>query len=455
MADGSLTKHGFPRGYRFVPTQLELLSILSQYIETGGALDPPLHGIFHDIRILNYHPEELHERYKDDAEHRYIYFFSERQFQKAGPGVAVPEDKDHKEPRPVRVARGGGWKPSGGGQVLRLPRKKGGFVAGRMVTMVFYDRVAGGGVVKSNWGMHEFVVPVDQEMTSPPTKYTRFHDLALYRLYILKSGDMESDNGAAGSSSQMMPKGYDPYAPSTSVAPCPPLQPSGIFTGNKALAAGASTSHMPPPPPQQQQLPSAQHAQYYHHQHAFVGATAAGAGAQPHVHNMPVLGAGLPGNLRQFAVPPAPAPVPPAPANPAAAHQAPTAAMHGAGQDTGHFGAKCSPSPAPAIESSSAEQHATATEEPAHAQFADCVRPMEAAAPQPPLEDIAPGVKDEGMAVADDYGGIGMPDWNNFDFTPLDDSFPELEFTMEELLGCSMLDESLAPGGLHSRLLNC
>lgn len=60
MADGSLTKHGFPRGYRFVPTQLELLSILSQYIETGGALDPPLHGIFHDIRILNYHPEELH-----------------------------------------------------------------------------------------------------------------------------------------------------------------------------------------------------------------------------------------------------------------------------------------------------------------------------------------------------------------------------------------------------------
>lgn len=87
--------------------------------------------------------------------------------------MAVPEDKDHKEPRPVRVARGGGWKPSGGGQVLRLPRKKGGFVAGRMVTMVFYDRVAGGGVVKSNWGMHEFVVPVDQEMTSPPTKYTR------------------------------------------------------------------------------------------------------------------------------------------------------------------------------------------------------------------------------------------------------------------------------------------
>jgi hypothetical protein len=114
------------------------------------------------------------ERYKDDAEHRYIYFFSEREFQKAGAGVAVPEDKDQKEPRPVRVAKGGGWKPSGGGQVLRLPRRKGGFVAGRMVTMVFYDRApGGGGLVKSNWGMHEFVVPVDQHMTAPPTKYTR------------------------------------------------------------------------------------------------------------------------------------------------------------------------------------------------------------------------------------------------------------------------------------------
>jgi hypothetical protein len=61
MAEGSLTRHGFPRGYRFVPSQLELLSILSRYIETGdAALDPPHRSIFHDIHILSYHPEELH-----------------------------------------------------------------------------------------------------------------------------------------------------------------------------------------------------------------------------------------------------------------------------------------------------------------------------------------------------------------------------------------------------------
>ena len=58
-ADGSLTKHGFPRGYRFVPTSLELISILSDQIR-GRALPPPLHTIFHDVRILDYHPEELY-----------------------------------------------------------------------------------------------------------------------------------------------------------------------------------------------------------------------------------------------------------------------------------------------------------------------------------------------------------------------------------------------------------
>jgi len=68
----------------------------------------------------------------------------------------------------MRAARGGGWKASGGGQNLRWPRSKGGFFAGRMMTLVFYDR----GVDKSKWGMHEFVVPVPEQeknLTTPPT----------------------------------------------------------------------------------------------------------------------------------------------------------------------------------------------------------------------------------------------------------------------------------------------
>ncbi|RLN23433.1 hypothetical protein C2845_PM07G39180 [Panicum miliaceum] len=164
------------------------------------------------------------------------------------------------------------------------------------MTLVFYDR----GVDKSNWGMHEFVVPVHEfeNLSSPPT---HFKDLALYRLYILRSSDMESENDGAGSSSQMLANDYDDdhFSPSTAVAPCPPVQPWGIFD------AGLSTSQMPP---QQQHRPSIEHAaHYYHHQFAF-GAASAGAAAQQQARDMPVHGAGLHGDSCQFASPPAPVP---------------------------------------------------------------------------------------------------------------------------------------------------
>jgi hypothetical protein len=46
----------------------------------------------------------------------------------------------------------------------------------------------------------------------------QFYDLALYRLYILKGGDMESENGAGSSSSssiQMMSNAYDHFPASS------------------------------------------------------------------------------------------------------------------------------------------------------------------------------------------------------------------------------------------------
>jgi hypothetical protein len=88
-----------------------------------------------------------------------------------GAGGRRKKNGDHKSPRPVRVAKGGTWKASGCGKLLCWPADKGGgggFVAGRVVTMVFYDH----GGEKSNWGMHEFTVPVDKRLrpSSLPTK---------------------------------------------------------------------------------------------------------------------------------------------------------------------------------------------------------------------------------------------------------------------------------------------
>jgi hypothetical protein len=54
-----LTKHGFPPGYRFNPTGLELISLLSDKIDSAR-LRPPHDRIFHDLPILAYHPKELY-----------------------------------------------------------------------------------------------------------------------------------------------------------------------------------------------------------------------------------------------------------------------------------------------------------------------------------------------------------------------------------------------------------
>ncbi|OQU91793.1 hypothetical protein SORBI_3001G249800 [Sorghum bicolor] len=473
MEDKRFTKHGFPKGFRFVPTQLELITILSHKIN-GRRLHPKVAGIFHELTILDHHPKDLHDMYERDKEHRYIYFFSRRQFQKTAGGggpvhkkrqrgaAGAGQDEDDNEPRPVRLARGGGWKPSGGGHVLHWPKDKGGFVAGKMVTMVFYDHRNNGQQVKSHWGMHEFTVPVHQQLLSEPTKTTHLHNLALYRLYRLKGDDMKSDDGAG--SNQTLANVSAAHGHFS--APCPAGQPSsGILTGrNQPLATGATTSRMPPPPQLQQQqhhIPNVGHSQYYHHhQYAFGAAPARSAHQQVHTMAMPppAYGTGMPGrhqllqfarppstglpgrqSFQQFARPPAPSQMP-APAKPAT--------YCGAGQKASHSGATRSlpwaavSTPPPAAESPSAEelapltathggagqeasgnlgatrswQDATATAE------TDCVK----------LEDK----EIEDSIPADNYDGIGMPDYDLDLGWMLEDRFL---FTMDDL--CPTSDE--------------
>ncbi|KAB8112741.1 hypothetical protein EE612_051432, partial [Oryza sativa] len=51
-------KHGFPRGFRFVPRDQELLDILDDKLR-GAPLDRALDAVFHDTRILDFHPAKL------------------------------------------------------------------------------------------------------------------------------------------------------------------------------------------------------------------------------------------------------------------------------------------------------------------------------------------------------------------------------------------------------------
>ncbi|EAY78463.1 hypothetical protein OsI_33551 [Oryza sativa Indica Group] len=172
-AGSGRNKHGFPRGFRFVPRDQELLDILDDKLR-GAPLDRALDAVFHDTRILDFHPAKLYGMYAEDEENGYIYFFSTIEFKAAKP-------KQKKWPR--RAAQGGRWKAVlGSSQMVEV----GGVPVGRKLSMEFY--VKG---VRTNWGMHEFV-----RIIGPNIEVA---DLAVYRLHKLwtngeeKPGDLAAD----------------------------------------------------------------------------------------------------------------------------------------------------------------------------------------------------------------------------------------------------------------------
>ncbi|KAF7102527.1 hypothetical protein CFC21_103644 [Triticum aestivum] len=151
-------RHGFPQGYHFVPSDLELIRLLEDII-AGRPLPHPLPTIFRNVRIRDYHPAELYERYKAHKEAGSIYFFSEREF----PGGA--------RVRPRRFTKDGWWKASGGGESLR----RRGLTVGSKLTLVFYDKKPGQKVgVKTDWAIKEYTKIVDKK---------KAEEMALYRLY--------------------------------------------------------------------------------------------------------------------------------------------------------------------------------------------------------------------------------------------------------------------------------
>ncbi|KAJ1295761.1 hypothetical protein BS78_01G247700 [Paspalum vaginatum] len=480
---GFLTRHGFPPGVRFVPTELELVSILSCRVR-GNPLPSPVATIFHDVNVLSFHPKELHEMYKQHEEERYIYFFSHRQLQKL-----LPADEKQKVPRPVRVAKNGGWKASGPAKLLRSPEGNGRrrFVAGRMATMVFYDTVVNEKGVKSaslktNWAMNEITIPRDQRLSSVASN-TRFYDLALYRLYSLekKAGDTEAETSAGTGAGQALENVVSDHlpAPSMAVASCPPAgQPFGVSTANQQLAVGPSTSAWMPPPPQHRL--SIQHAQYYypHDQYASFGAA-----QQQQLHAMPMHASiGPAAHLFPLVGPPALAPVPrspylmppstlpPADVRPPVEqqqlHPATTGTTHGAGQEVGRFGVVTRSSylmpppstlppadvrpPVEQLPPATTGTHGAGKDEAGHFGVASspCSAPVAGSSGSPPSQQPAtattttePSPPDQDIVVPDaQENGMEVLDWLP-DLADLDENDFRFRFTMEELMGGSVLDD--------------
>jgi hypothetical protein len=102
-------------------------------------------GFRHYVRLAKSEIDQIGgaEMYKGAEEAGSIYFFDRRETSVGG-----------KLKKPVRAARGGGWKASGGGKALTT-KKHGGSVVGYRLTLVFYEHL-GKQRDKTEWAIKEY-----------------------------------------------------------------------------------------------------------------------------------------------------------------------------------------------------------------------------------------------------------------------------------------------------------
>ncbi|KAF0933357.1 hypothetical protein E2562_017979 [Oryza meyeriana var. granulata] len=196
--DGGVSKHGIPTGIRFVPEDLELLGILEDKLR-GRPLGRLLDAIFHEVRILDFHPAKLYE------------FHGTKKW------------------KPVRAAQGGRWKAFGACKTVQ----DGGIVVGRKLAIEFYGRRFDGdnNPVRTNWGMHEFA-----RIIGPQNKLA---DVAVYRLYKRNGEENPGDLGAGAAES--MNRRAQGSAAAMALPPPTPGLPAGtmIFMANVASTSQA------------------------------------------------------------------------------------------------------------------------------------------------------------------------------------------------------------------------
>ncbi|EAY78471.1 hypothetical protein OsI_33558 [Oryza sativa Indica Group] len=220
-------KHGLPIGFYFAPTDQELLAILEAK-RLGRPLSRAHDAFFHDIRILDFHPAELYEKYAKDEEKGYIYFFSKREFPTSS------------KKRPLRVAEGGAWNSSGAVyKVVKSSKSGGGYDVGHKKTLVFHQRFPGDKeAVKTNWAIQEFTRIIGPQNEVP--------DLAVYRLYKMRKegretpADLAADEAAAAAA--MNNRGQQASAAAMALPPPATGLPGGRMMSMADKANMASTS---------------------------------------------------------------------------------------------------------------------------------------------------------------------------------------------------------------------
>ncbi|XP_057807750.1 NAC domain-containing protein 67-like [Salvia miltiorrhiza] len=144
-SSSSIGDHLLP-GYRFVPTDYELLIHLHYKINHGVALTPHIR----DVRLYDFHPQALTETYPAVGDNEWYFF--------------TPRNRKHpKGFRPDRVAGGGFWRATA--TVKKVKHE--GRVIGQKQTLVYHTGINKQSE-KTSWMMHEYTAHRDH-----PTAITR------------------------------------------------------------------------------------------------------------------------------------------------------------------------------------------------------------------------------------------------------------------------------------------
>ncbi|CAN0916838.1 NAC domain-containing protein 90 [Linum grandiflorum] len=162
--------HQFPPGFRFFPTEEELVSFyLHNQLE--GTIQEGLHQVIPVVNIYEIDPWHLPsvagERCRGDTEQ--WFYFTPRQEREARGG------------RPNRTTGSGYWKATGSPSHVYSSSNR---VIGEKKTMVFYKGKAPTGR-KTKWKMNEYrAIDGLSESTSPPNPRLR-KEFSLCRIYVV------------------------------------------------------------------------------------------------------------------------------------------------------------------------------------------------------------------------------------------------------------------------------
>ncbi|CAA0813230.1 NAC domain-containing protein 55 [Striga hermonthica] len=161
--ESASTSGRFPPGYRFMPTDQELIL---EYLARKVNNQPIPVDEINEVELYKYSPVYLSGKYPQLGDQEW-YFFTPR---------------DRKYPngsRPTRSVNGiGYWKATGADKLVMSK----GELAGRKKVLVFYQgRPKSGNERKTNWIMHEY--KLNSPSKSPGSNNMRLDDWVLCRIY--------------------------------------------------------------------------------------------------------------------------------------------------------------------------------------------------------------------------------------------------------------------------------